>query len=244
MNVQTLLRLAPVTFILLVLIVGYALLQMMLGVSIDSPNNQTLLRFGANFLPKTLDEPWRLISSGFLHIGLMHLLFNSFALYSFGQVAEPAFGKWRFLLLFLLSVVAGNLLSLAMAWQAFLTGEPFSIAAGASGGIMGIGVSLIALSFSRHPFARSLNKNSLVMVMAANLVMGFAIAGIDNAAHIGGAICGGILGAIFAHEPLPAHSALTKKSHPCYSIVSVFVATAVLVAAWFWLQKTVMTALL
>ncbi|MDO5650746.1 MAG: rhomboid family intramembrane serine protease [Moraxella sp.] len=83
MNFQQLIKHAPTTFMLLVLIVGYFIIQFLMGVNIDSPSTQDLVKYGANFLPFSLnDEPWRLLSSGFLHIGLMHLLFNGFALYN------------------------------------------------------------------------------------------------------------------------------------------------------------------
>ncbi len=59
---------------------------------------------------------------------------------------------------------------------------------------MGIGSALTLLAFSRHPSAQLLNKHSLLMVMTINLVMGFAIEGINNASHIGGALTGGALG--------------------------------------------------
>lgn len=250
MNIQTLAKYAPVTLILLVLFVGYAALQLMLGVSLDSPSSTDLLRFGANFLPKTLtDEPWRLLSSGFLHIGIMHLLFNGFAIYFFGQVAEPIFGKWRYVLLFLLSVVAGNLLSLYVAWQGFLKGLPFAIGAGASGGIMGIGMALVAVSFSHHPIASSLNKKSLMTVMAINLVMGFALPNIDNAAHIGGAICGGVLGAVFTKEPNAypnPYSAITLPQKPItfrYSVAAIVAFMALLFGLWYGLHQKVLSYL-
>lgn len=187
---------------LIVLIVAYFVIQVLSGVSIDNPTGRDLLRFGANFLPMSIIEPWRLITAGFVHIGIMHLLFNTFALYYFGQVAEMMLGKWRFASLFILSVIGGNVLGLYENFYRFVaTGDSVNIAAGASGGIMGIGAALIALSFSRHAYAKQLNKKGLLMVMAINLIMGFAIANIDNAGHIGGAVVGFILGLVFGFIP-------------------------------------------
>lgn len=250
MNIQTLARYAPVTFVLLVMFVGYVALQLVFGVSIDSPSHTDLLRFGGNFLPKTLtDEPWRLLTAGFLHIGIMHLLFNGFAIYFFGQVAEPIFGKWRYVFLFLLSVVAGNLLSLYASWQGFLKGLPFAIGAGASGGIMGIGAALVAVSVSRHPVASSLNKKGLITVMALNLVMGFALPNIDNAAHIGGAICGGVLGLVFAKEPNAypnPYSAITLPQKPItfrYSVIAIVAFIVLLLGFWHGLHQKVLSYL-
>lgn len=229
MKIQELAKLSPITLALLVAIVGYFVLQMGLGVSADNPTNDDLVRFGANFLPLTIDEPYRLLSAGFVHIGVMHLLFNGFALYSFGQFAEIAWGKWRFLAVFLLSIVGGNLLNLYHTWYGLPEGG-LSIAGGASGGIMGLGAGLLILSLSHHRMARLLDKKSLFMIMAINLIMGFAIEGIDNAGHIGGAITGLMLGASLAFAPKIMWA------------LSVVMAVGFGVAFW-WLQGVVVACL-
>lgn len=221
MSLKIFAKTAPVCLALIVAFVGYAVLQVIMGVNIDSPSNADLIRFGANVLPLSIgDEPWRLVASGFLHIGLMHLVFNGFAMYFFGQVAEQFFGSWRFLALFLLSVVAGNLLSNYVTWQGVLSGGALSIGAGASGGIMGLGASLLALSFVPR-FAKILNRKSLATVMAVNLLIGFVIQGIDNFAHIGGAICGAILGVVFGY------------CNPTKSLVVCLGVLVVLMALWW-----------
>lgn len=79
-----------------------------------------------------------MVTSLFLHIGFLHLLFNMFALYYFGQVAERMYGSVHLLLLFLLSGIGGNVLNNYLAWQGLnLMGYEPSVSAGASGGIMG-----------------------------------------------------------------------------------------------------------
>lgn len=186
------------TLTLLLVIVGVFGVQVIMGVSPDNPKADDLLAFGANFLPLTIYQPWRLLLAGFSHHGIMHLLFNGFALYYFGQVGEMMVGKVKFLLLFLLAIIGGNLLSAYHAFYQFLqtkAGIPLSV--GASGGIMGIGAMLLILSFSHHPFAKHLSKKNLFLVMGVNLIMGFALPNIDNAGHIGGALIGLTLGLIF-----------------------------------------------
>ena len=152
-------------------------------------------------MPYTMDsEPWRLASSAFLHIGLMHLLFNGFAMYFFGQIAEPMFGSAKFLALFLLAAIGGNLLNNHITWQGILdgTGQP-GLSAGASGGIMGIGAALlIAALFKISVNGMVLNLKSLIIIMGINLVYGFAVPGIDNAGHIGGAVTGLVIALAFA----------------------------------------------
>ncbi|MBE0445835.1 rhomboid family intramembrane serine protease [Psychrobacter sp. FME5] len=201
MPIQQLLKTAPVTTLLLASFIGLFILQVLTGVDANNPSTQALLKWGANALPYTMDnEPWRLVSSAFLHIGLMHLLFNGFAMYFFGQIAEPMFGSVKFLALFLLAAIGGNLLNNYVTWQGILdgTGQP-GISAGASGGIMGIGAALlIAALFKISVNGMVLNLKSLVFIMGINLVYGFAVPGIDNAGHIGGAATGLIIALAFA----------------------------------------------
>ncbi|MGX8219426.1 rhomboid family intramembrane serine protease [Psychrobacter celer] len=201
MTIQQLLKTAPVTTLLLISFIGLFLLQVLTGVDANNPSTEDLLKWGANALPFTMtDDPWRLLSSAFLHIGLMHLLFNGFAMYFFGQVAEPMFGSAKFLALFLLAAIGGNLLNNYVTWQGILdgTGQP-SISAGASGGIMGIGTALlIAALFKISVNGLVLNLKSLIFIMGINLVYGFAVPGIDNAGHIGGAVTGLVIALAFA----------------------------------------------
>ena len=201
MTIQQLLKTAPVTTLLLASFVGLFVMQILMGVDANNPSTEALLNWGANALPYTMQEqPWRLVSSAFLHIGLMHLLFNGFAMYFFGQIAEPMFGSAKFLALFLLAAIGGNLLNNYVTWQSLLdnTGQP-GLSAGASGGIMGIGAALlIAALFKISVNGMVLNLRSLILIMGINLVYGFAVPGIDNAGHIGGAITGLIIALAFA----------------------------------------------
>lgn len=205
MTILQLFRTAPVTTLLLISFVGLYILQVLSGVDANNPSTAELLKWGANALPFTMgDEPWRLVSSAFLHIGLMHLLFNGFAMYFFGQIAEPMFGSSKFLALFLLTAIGGNLLNNYITWQGIIDGsaQP-GISAGASGGIMGIGAALlIAALFKISVNGMVLNLKSLIIVMGINLVYGFAVPGIDNAGHIGGALTGLViaLGIGIAHR--------------------------------------------
>ena len=201
MTIQQLLKTAPVTTLLLASFIGLFVMQILTGVDANNPSTEALLNWGANALPYTMQEqPWRLVSSAFLHIGLMHLLFNGFAMYFFGQIAEPMFGSAKFLALFLLAAIGGNLLNNYVTWQSLLdnTGQP-GLSAGASGGIMGIGAALlIAALFKISVNGMVLNLRSLILIMGINLVYGFAVPGIDNAGHIGGAITGLLIALAFA----------------------------------------------
>ena len=200
--IQQALQHYPITLALVVMCVGVFALQLFFGVNPTNPTNQALIAWGANFLPFSLGEaPWRLVTSLFLHIGFMHLLFNMFALYYFGQVAERMFGAVNFLGLFLLSGVGGNLLNNFLGLHSVMAGEPPIISAGASGGIMGIGMALLVTALTKTSFNNfALNFRSLLIVMAINLSYGFLVGGIDNASHVGGAIVGGLLGVVYVMQ--------------------------------------------
>ena len=200
--IQQALQYYPITLALVVMCVGVFALQLFFGVNPTHPTNQSLIAWGANFLPFSLGEaPWRLVTSLFLHIGFMHLLFNMFALYYFGQVAERMFGAVNFLALFLLSGVGGNLLNNFLGLHSVMAGEPPIISAGASGGIMGIGMALLVAALTKTSFNNfALNFRSLLIVMAINLGYGFLVGGIDNASHVGGAIIGGLLGMVYVMQ--------------------------------------------
>lgn len=222
MTIKQLFSTAPVTTLLLISFIGLFIIQLLTGVDANEPSSEALLNWGANALPYTMgDEPWRLLSSGFLHIGLMHLLFNSFAMYFFGKIAEPMFGSAKFLLLFLLAVVGGNALNNQVTWQALIegTGQP-GLSAGASGGIMGIGAALlVAAFFKMSANGMMLNLKSLIFIMGINLVYGFAVPGIDNAGHIGGAIIGLIIAlpiALAYRQRLLVQQTITANSQMTY----------------------------
>lgn len=173
-----------VTKTLLAVNVAVALLMLTTGAP-TSP--RTLLRFGA--LPPVVpsDQWWRLLTAMFVHIGIAHLAFNMFALWLFGQTIEARFGRIRFIALYLGSGLLGS--------AASLTFTHGGIRAGASGGVFGILGAWIAiyLLHRAHPGARDQLK-SLFVLVGINLFFGFSVAGIDNAAHLGGLAAGVLIG--------------------------------------------------
>lgn len=174
-------------------------IQLLFGVNMLTPNTADLIDWGANIFPLTMGEqPWRLISSAFLHIGLMHLLFNTWAMYVFGSVAEPILGSKRFLAVFLLSATGGGLLNNFLTWYNLQNLKTFTVAAGASGGIMGLGAALLVIAlFKISLHGMILNARALLIIMAINLIYGFFVPGIDNAGHIGGALTGAAIALAF-----------------------------------------------
>lgn len=158
------------------------------GVNIVSPDNDSLLLWGANFRPLTLEgEWWRLLTNCFIHIGIIHLLMNMYALVYIGMLLEPFLGRLRFLVAYLLTGIAASAVSL---WWHDLT-----ISAGASGAIFGMyGVFLALLTTNLiEATARKAMLSSIGIFVGYNLLFGLK-GGIDNAAHIGGLISGIAIG--------------------------------------------------
>lgn len=150
-----------------------------------STDIETLLKYGANnaYLTKS-GEYYRLLSSMFIHIGLLHLLFNMYALYIVGPQVESFYGKFKYFLIYILSGVSGSILSITFSSN--------TVSAGASGAIFGLMGALLYFGFFYRNYLGSVIKSQIVPIIILNLVIGFSTSGIDNAAHIGGLI-GGIL---------------------------------------------------
>lgn len=147
-----------------------------------SEDIKTLLLFGANSqaLIKA-GQVWRLVTSIFLHIGLVHLLVNMYALYIIGRQLEGFIGKTKFLIVFLGSGIIGSLLSVVMH---------SAISAGASGAIFGLLGSLLYFGYHYRLYLGAVLKTQIIPVIILNLLIGFLLPGIDNFAHIGGLVGG------------------------------------------------------
>jgi rhomboid protease GluP len=183
-----------VTTVLVGINVAVFILMAFTGVSLVEPNLEQLLKWGANWGPLSLGpQPWRMLTSNYLHIGIMHIFFNMWCLLNLGALAERVFDRWTYILIYTASGLAGSLASL---WW-----HPTVVGAGASGAIFGLaGALLAALYLGKFPIPRSALKGtmkSLVMFAGYNLLFGL-VPGIDNSAHIGGLLGGAALGAFFS----------------------------------------------
>ena len=171
------------TFVILGLNVFIFLLMTLAG---GSTNSQLLLDFGASYAPYFhRGEYWRAVMPMFLHIGWLHLLVNSYALYILGPILERVYGYGRFALLYVACGVGSSFLSMRMSTN---------VAAGASGAIFGIAGAMLTTGLL-HRYAvpprwgRAFGRGILPFIIL-NLVFGYVIPGIDNWGHIGGLICG------------------------------------------------------
>jgi len=164
------------------------------GVSPVAPTLQQLVTWGANLAPLSLgSQPWRMLASNYVHIGLIHIFFNMWCLWNLGRLAERIFDRWTYLFVYTASGISGSLASL---WW-----HPQGIGAGASGAIFGLAGALIAVLYlGKLPIAKEALKptlKSLLSFAAYNLFFGL-VPGIDNAAHLGGLAAGLSLGAVLA----------------------------------------------
>jgi membrane associated rhomboid family serine protease len=145
----------------------------------------SLIADGAVSRPEVADgEWWRIVTAGFLHSGLFHLGFNMFALWILGGLLEPAVGRWRFTLIYFVSLLAGS-------FGALVT-EPTAPTVGASGAIFGLlGAGVVVMR------NRGMNpmESGLGMWLLLNLFITFAVPGISIGGHVGGLI-GGTLAAL------------------------------------------------
>lgn len=175
--------------------VAVFIVMMIAGADPISPNPAIHIRFGSNFGPLTwTGEEWRLLTSAFLHFGVLHIALNMFALYQGGGLVERLYGSTRFALIYLLSAVAGSVAS--GFW------DPLRNSAGASGAIFGVYGALLAFMAIRRAdippsMLKSISSSALLFCLYS-LVIGYAHPLIDNACHIGGLLAGFISGAVLA----------------------------------------------
>ena len=171
--------------------------------NILEPTSGSLIKWGADYGPLTVSgEWWRLFTSIFVHIGIMHIAFNMWALLSIGQLVERLFGNFLFLLIYLVGGILGSITSVII--------HPELVCAGASGAIFGLYGALIGFTVRQRgsipKTVLSDLRNSALCFIGYNLIYGLKD-GIDNSAHIGGLLCGAILGYMAA---MPLDSQVRK----------------------------------
>lgn len=152
---------------------------------------RTLAQYGANYGPATLaGEPWRLFTAMFLHAGLVHIFFNMVVLANIGMLLEPLIGKWLFIGVYVATGILASLASTLLNYGAVSVG-----ASGAIFGLYGVFLGLLLGKFFTPEASKQMLRGTLAFI-AINIVIGFLIGPIDNAAHLGGAISGVVLGII------------------------------------------------
>ncbi|PYG98887.1 rhomboid family intramembrane serine protease [Arthrobacter stackebrandtii] len=167
---------------MVICLAGYALLWL-------APDNFIMQTFA--YAPAlTESEPWRMLTSAFLHsTSIMHIAFNMYALWILGNALEPAFGRARFLALYLVSAFAGSVGVLLIA--------PYDTwVVGASGAVFGLFGALFVVQKKRGGDLRQ-----IVVLLLINAVIGFMVPGIAWEAHLGGLVAGALCATAIAYAP-------------------------------------------
>lgn len=195
-----------VTFGILVVLLAVFIGEIFMG---GSENSYTLMKMGAmqNYAVIAGHQWWRLFTAQFLHIGVLHLVSNAVIIYYMGQYMEPMFGHLRFLVLYILSGIGGNLLSLAM-------GSDSAISAGASTALFGLfgAMTAIGLRNINNPVISYLGRQAFVLAII-NIVLDLFAPNIDIQGHIGGFIAGFLLAIILGDRTM-------KKYNPKWRVLA------------------------
>lgn len=156
------------------------------------------------------NEYYRIVSNGFLHFGIIHLAFNSFALFNLGSFLEREYGPQRFLGLYFAALVFGSFGAMLL--------DPNSLTGGASGAVFGLmGAAAVDLHLRGVPFGKS----PLVRVIGLNLIITFTIPQISKGGHIGGLIGGALVGWAYAQRRDPDRQWLSWAAPLAVGIVGV-----------------------
>ena len=168
-----------VTTILIVLNILIYILSILFGEYENILNNYCvygpLIRVG---------EYYRLLTGIFLHGGLLHLLFNCYALWIIGNQIESFMGRGKYLIIYLFSGLMGSLFSITFSNYASI---------GASGAIFGLLGSMLYFGYHYRIYLGNVIKSQILPLIILNLVLGFIISGVDNFAHIGGLLGGALI---------------------------------------------------
>ncbi|WP_242259011.1 rhomboid family intramembrane serine protease [Streptococcus thoraltensis] len=182
------LKKSPITILLIV-----SISLVFFGMQILYPGNAesayVIYRFGGligSVLKENISNFWRLITPIFVHIGWEHFLFNTITLFFLGQLSEKIYGHIKFLILFFLSGIMGNVFVLLLT--------PEVIVAGASTSIFGLFSAIVVTGyFSKNPTLRNLS-NTYRTLIIINLIFNLTTPNVSIVGHLGGLIGGILLG--------------------------------------------------
>jgi len=199
--------------------------MVVMGVSLLNPSTEKLVAWGGNFRPLTTHgDWWRLLTSIFIHSGIIHLAANMYALVYVGIYLEPLLGKLRFSMSYVLSGVCGALVSLYF--------HPYSVSVGASGAIFGLYGVFMAILTTAHieKEMRIVMLRSILLFVIFNLIYGIK-GNVDNAAHVGGLVSGLAIG--YAYYP----GLRRQANFYLQGLISIFLSVAVTLACVFVLPS-------
>lgn len=179
------------TYGLIFINIAVFIISGMLSKSLYDIDVYTLLLMGAKFNELiNKGEVWRLVTSAFLHGGLMHLVFNMYALSAIGGEVEYSYGRLRYLVIYICSALGGSIFSYLF--------NSDSVSVGASGAIFGLFGAMLVFGFNNRRTIGKAYMVNILKVIGVNILIGVTITTIDNSAHLGGLIVGAIVAIIFS----------------------------------------------
>lgn len=186
----------PVTvFLILVNLLVFTIVELTGG----SDDTMHMLRWGAAYTPMIMQgEYYRIFTSMFLHFGPQHLGNNMLVLFVLGGRLERTTGKLKYLLIYILGGMGGNLMCVFLE----LNNRDFAVSAGASGAVFAVMGAMIYAVIRGRGHIEDLSARQVFIMAAFSLYFGFTSEGVDNTAHVGGLICGFILAVLLYH---PSH---------------------------------------
>jgi membrane associated rhomboid family serine protease len=152
--------------------------------------NSLLTKASLNAHDVANGEIYRIVTSGFMHYGFLHLLFNMYALYILGQMLEPAIGSVRFTLIYFVGLIGGSVGALILS--------PDALTAGASGAVFGLMGAAVLVMRNRgvNPF-----ESGILIWLGLNLAITFTVSNISVGGHIGGLIAGTVAAFLVVELP-------------------------------------------
>ena len=179
----------------------FILLNILIFVIVDftggSENTVHMIACGAAYPPLILEEgeTYRLFTCMFLHFGIYHIANNMLVLFVLGQRLEPVLGKVKFILVYLLGGLGGNIFSLLMETKK----AEYAVSAGASGAVFAVMGAMLYVVIRSRGRIQDISVRQMMIMAGFSLYFGFTSTGVDNAAHVGGLVCGFILAALLYH---------------------------------------------
>ena len=176
---------AVCTVALIVINVAVFLILSAMG---DTEDAVFMLNHGGMYEPLIVQEHeyYRLFTSMFLHFGIRHLGNNMLVLFFVGDCLERSIGKIKYLLIYLLGGIGANIFSLGME----VYRQESVVSAGASGAVFAVIGALLYIVIRNRGRIENFTTRQLMILAALSLYHGVTSAGVDNAAHFGGLVCG------------------------------------------------------
>ena len=179
----------------LALLAANVIVFLVLSVMGSTQSTSFMLQHGACYTPLILEgEYYRLFTGMFLHFGLIHLVYNMICLVALGDLLEKEAGSWRYLAVYLLGGLAGNLVSLAL--DLYGARGAYAVSAGASGAVFAVIGGVLWIVIRRKGQFGRISLQRMMLTVVLMVLQGFTQGGTDNAAHVGGLAAGFVLAAL------------------------------------------------